>query len=161
MEKPVITWNIVSGEWIYHMCNTEEFIFGQFHIKCTLSKMQLSPFLLLKLEGSFWYEWFYLKDDMQVWKKCIFPRKIVTFPTISYVFLYWKIQNFPPNGHISLEGASWFPHFFPPCMLDKLHENFYVIWWTLCIKILHLCAFLTPLCSLTSHFVSFLNLFFK
>ena len=26
---------------------------GQFHVKCTLSKMQLSPFLLLKLEGSF------------------------------------------------------------------------------------------------------------
>ena len=51
----------------------------------------------------------------QVWKKMYFPGKIVTFPTISYVFLYWKIQNFPPNGHISLEGASWFPHFFPPC----------------------------------------------
>ena len=50
----------------------------------------------------------------QVWKKCIFLGKIVTFPTISYVFLYWKIQNFPPNGHISLEGASCFPHFFPP-----------------------------------------------
>ena len=55
--------------------------------------------------------------DWQVWKKCIFPEKIVTFPTISYVFLYWKIQNFPLNGHISLEGSSWFPHFFPPWWL--------------------------------------------
>ena len=50
----------------------------------------------------------------QVWKKCIFSwEDRTTFPTISYVFLYLKIQNFPPNGHISLEGASCFPHFFP------------------------------------------------
>ena len=31
-------------------------------------------------------------------KKCIFPSKVVRFPTISYVFLYLKNQNFPPNG---------------------------------------------------------------
>ena len=30
-----------------------EELYGQFHVKCTLSKMQLSPLLLLKLEGSF------------------------------------------------------------------------------------------------------------
>ena len=35
-----------------------------------------------------------------------FLGKIVAFPTICYVFLYWKIQNFPLNGHISLEGGS-------------------------------------------------------
>ncbi len=44
----------------------------------------------------------------------IYPSNAATFPTISYVFLYFKHHNFPPNCQISLEGASWFPHFFPP-----------------------------------------------
>ena len=60
---------------------------------------------------------------IQVWKKCIFPGKIVTFPTISCVFLYWKIQNFPPNGHISLERASGFPHFFPPWSYHQAYQG--------------------------------------
>ena len=38
-------------------------------------------------------------------KNCLFPGKQVRFPTISYVFLYLKYQNFPPNINISWEGA--------------------------------------------------------
>ena len=37
------------------------------------------------------------------------------FPTMSYVFLYEKSHNFPPNGQLSREGASQIPHFFQPC----------------------------------------------
>ena len=36
------------------------------------------------------------------------------FPTMSFVFLYVKSHNFPPNGQISWEGASQIPHFFQP-----------------------------------------------
>ena len=38
--------------------------------------------------------------------KMYFSREDSCIPTICYVFLYWKIQNFPLNGHTSLEGGS-------------------------------------------------------
>ena len=41
-----------------------------------------------------------------------FPSRIPKFPTISYVFLYFKDQDFPPNVKISWERGSWVPHFF-------------------------------------------------
>ena len=54
----------------------------------------------------------------QGWKKCKFPRKIVTFQTNfppCLIFLFMKSHNFPPNGQISREGASQVPHLFPLC----------------------------------------------
>ena len=53
----------------------------------------------------------------QGWKKCIFPRKIVTFqtnfpPCLIYFFM-WKVIHFPPSGQISWERASQISHFSP------------------------------------------------
>ena len=60
--------------------------------------------------------------NIQVWKKCIFPGKIIKYPILFWCissFKIWqfptKVSIFPPDGQISWEGASWFPHFFPPC----------------------------------------------
>ena len=47
-------------------------------------------------------------------KKCKFPRNVVKLPTIPYVFLYPKSQNFPSNGKIFWERHSQIPHFFEP-----------------------------------------------
>ena len=44
------------------------------------------------------------EEERQGLKKCLFPGNIVTFPTISYVFLYVKSKNFPPSCQISHES---------------------------------------------------------
>ena len=54
-------------------------------------------------------------------KKCKFPRNVVKFPAISWVFFNPKTQNFPTNGKISWEWHSQIPHFFEPC-LDMMIE---------------------------------------
>ena len=51
------------------------------------------------------------------------------FPPMSYVFLYVKSHNFPPNGQISREGASQIeiPHFFQPWSADILRRIYRAI----------------------------------
>ena len=67
-------------------------------------------------------------------KKCKFPVNVVKFPTISYVFLYPKSQNFPSNVQISWEWHSQIPHFFEPwctCKYNvKLHVSSITRWIT-------------------------------
>ena len=52
---------------------------------------------------------------MQIFREDVYISN--KFPTMSYVFLYVKSRNFPPNGQISREGASQIPHFFPPWLV--------------------------------------------
>ena len=51
-------------------------------------------------------------------RKCIFPGKIVTFPSDFPLYLMYffisKVKNFPPNGQISEQEASQIAHLFPP-----------------------------------------------
>ena len=43
-----------------------------------------------------------------------FPTSIAIFPNISYVFLCFKLINFPPDDKISWEPGSPVPYFFQP-----------------------------------------------
>ena len=43
-----------------------------------------------------------------------FPTQIAIFPNISYVFLCFKLTNFPPDDKISWEPGSPVPYFFQP-----------------------------------------------
>ncbi len=56
-----------------------------------------------------------------------FPSRIPKFPTISYVFLDFKDQDFPTNVKNSQEHGSWVPHFFQACLYILDHTKWHVI----------------------------------
>ena len=51
-------------------------------------------------------------------KNVFFPGKIVTFPTISYVFLYWKYKISHQMVTFPWKELPDF-HIFPPCLLTS------------------------------------------
>ena len=90
------------------MVSGKKFFFPQFH--CVLNVLRNS--------------W---KERNRVWKNAFFPGNIVTFPTISYVFLYVKSQNFPPSCQISHESHYQITLFFPT-MRENREERSVQIW---------------------------------
>ena len=81
--------------------------------------------------GAFHIVMQHIKRRGQGLKKCIFPRNKVTFPTISYVFLYVKSQNFPPSCQISHESHYQITLFFPPWEGLRSILKYFIIW---CIR---------------------------
>ena len=63
------------------------------------------------------------QTDLQGWKICIFPRNVVAFPTISYVFLHLKYLISHQIVKCPWKELPDF-HLFPPCLYCKLAFEF-------------------------------------
>ena len=82
------------------------------NLKAIFSKTKFKvdrSYYIMQIQTDYYYSW----TNEQGLKKCIFPGNIVTFPTISYVFLYVKSQNFPPSCQISHKSHYQITLFFP------------------------------------------------